>query len=225
MRFKDCGRLLAACGAMIGWFALALQLGLMIRIMTERGFGVGYAFILYLSFFTELTNILAALVLSAAVLRPAGPGILTEPRVQSATAVYIVLVGVIYSLLLRRQLDPASPQFLVETLLHDVTPPIYLAYWVAFVRKGLLRWSDAILWLAYPAAYFVYILVRGALIGRYPYPFLNARALGFERLAVNAVLLMCAFVAAGLVCVALDRALMRLSALAPASPARRSASG
>ncbi|SDR55655.1 hypothetical protein SAMN05444161_5991 [Rhizobiales bacterium GAS191] len=225
MRMQDIRRILAACGALIGWFALSLQLGLLIRVMTERGLTIADALIVYFGFFTVLTNILVALVLSATVVRPLGPGLLTQPRLQSAVAVYIAMTGLIYSLLLRRVLAPQSPQFLVETLLHDVIPPLYVLFWAAFVPKGMLRWGDAFKWLVYPAGYFVYILGRGALIGRYPYPFLDAHALGAARLAGNAALLLAAFLAAGLICVAIDRALSRLSVSASASPARRSASG
>jgi hypothetical protein len=54
------------------------------------------------------------------------------------------------------------------------------------------------LWAIYPTAYLVYAMARGAITGRYAYPFLNALALGWERTAFNALgiaaaFLLCAF--------------------------------
>jgi hypothetical protein len=63
-------------------------------------------------------------------------------------------------------------------LLHDLIPSLYLACWVIFVRKSSLLWKHAVWWLAYPAAYFAYTLLRGAPLGWYPYPFLDANAFG-----------------------------------------------
>jgi hypothetical protein len=63
-------------------------------------------------------------------------------------------------------------------LLHDLIPSLYLACWVIFVRKSSLLWKHAVWWLAYPAAYFAYTLLRGAALGWYPYPFLDANAFG-----------------------------------------------
>jgi hypothetical protein len=73
-----------------------------------------------------------------------------------------------------------------------------------FVRSSL-RWKDAFWWLAYPAAYCTYTLLRGAVSGWYPYPFLDANTLGYARVSVNAVMLLAAFLVTGLVFVAMGR--------------------
>jgi hypothetical protein len=218
-------RIFAGICAALGWFALALQLRLAIGFSLARGFSVSHGFVVYFGFFTVLTNILVALVLTVACLRPASRGFLARPRTRSAVLVYIAMVGVIYSLLLRHVWTPAGTQLIADRLLHDVLPPLYLAYWIAFVPKGELRWIDPVFWLAYPVAYFGYILLRGAIIGTYPYAFLDAAALGYPRLAVNGVILLAAFLASGCLCVGVDQALRRRKLSAPASPAPRSASG
>jgi hypothetical protein len=219
------GRIFACLGALLGWFTLALQLGLAIRFALARGLSVADGFVIYLGFFTVLTNILVALVLSSATLHPGSRAFLGRVPVKSAVAVHITIVALVYNLLLGRA--PAAPQLIADTLLHDVMPPLYIIYWAIFVPKGLPRWIDPVYWLIYPIIYFAYILARGAIIGSYPYSFLDAGALGYPRLALNAVALFVGFLAAGLVCVAIDRALARgnLSGPASASPAPRSASG
>ena len=218
-------RVVAGVGAAIGWFGLGLQLRLAIGFSLGRDLSVAHGVVVYLGFFTILTNILVALVFSVACLRPASSSVLARPRTRSAALVYIAMVGIIYSLLLRHVWAPGGAQLITDRLLHDVIPPLYFVYWIVFVPKGELRWIDPLFWLAYPVLYFLYILVRGALIGSYPYSFLDAAALGYPRLAVNAVILLMAFLAAGYVCVGIDRAARPRKLSAPASPAPRSASG
>ena len=218
-------RIFAGTYAAISWFALGLQLRLALGFSLARGFSVAHGFIVYFGFFTVLTNILVALVITTAWLRPASRAFLARPGTRSATLVYIAMVGIIYSLLLRHLWTAAGAQLIADRLLHDVLPPLYFLYWIAFVPKGTLRWIDPVCWLGFPVAYFLYILLRGALIGSYPYAFLDAAALGYPRLAVNGAFLLAAFLVAGCLCVGVDQALCRRKLSAPALPAPRSASG
>ena len=215
-------RVLAGAGAALGWLALGLQLRLAMGFSLARGFSVAHGFIVYFGFFTVLTNILVALVLTIACLRPASRGFLAQRGTRSAVLVYIAMVGIIYSTILRPYWMPSG---IADKLLHDVLPPLYLLYWIAFVPKGDLRWIDPLYWLSFPVAYFLYVLMRGLLIGSYPYSFLDAAALGYSRLAVNGIFLLVAFLAVGYLCVGAARALRRRKLSAPASPAPRSASG
>ena len=100
-------RIYAAAGALVGWFALALQLYLVL-VQSRPGLAMLGAVITYFSFFTILTNLLVALVFSAiAMRRPAGRvQFLSSSSVQAATTVYIAIVGVVYQLLLRQLWNP-----------------------------------------------------------------------------------------------------------------------
>ncbi len=156
-------RMLAGVGAALGWLALAFQLRLAIGFSLARGFSWRMASSSIFGFFTVLTNILVALVLTIACLRPASRGFLARPETRSAVLVYIAMVGIIYSAILRPSWMPSGAQLIADRLLHDVLPPLYLLYWIAFVPKGALRWIDPVYWLCFPVAYFVYILLRGVL--------------------------------------------------------------
>ena len=125
--------------------------------------------------------------------------------VQSGTAVYIAIVGIVYSLLLRHIWNPQGWQKVADVPLHDLIPLLYVVYWVIFVRKSSLLWKHAVWWLTYPAAYFAYTLLRGAALGWYPYPFLDANALGYSRVSMNAVMLLAAFLLTGLLVVGIGR--------------------
>jgi len=60
-------------------------------------------------------------------------------------------------------------------------------------------------WLAYPFAYLVYTMVRGRIVGTYPYPFLDVTALGYGHVLADAFGLMVVFLGIGLLIIALSR--------------------
>jgi hypothetical protein len=83
-------------------------------------------------------------------------------------------------------------------------------YWLVFALPGALRWTQPVYWLIYPLAYIAYSLMRGALIGRYPYPFADVHRLGYPAVLVNAVAFLIGFYLLGLLAVAIDRVIGRI---------------
>jgi hypothetical protein len=61
-----------------------------------------------------------------------------------------------------------------------------------------LKWSHAFKWLAYPAAYLVYALLRGSIEGFFPYFFIDVKQLGPGRVAINCAGMLLVFVITGL---------------------------
>jgi hypothetical protein len=111
----------------------------------------------------------------------------------------------VYSLLLRQLWNPQGLQWVVDVILHDVIPVGYALYWLLFGPRDPLRWKDALAWLAYPAAYLVYVLARGAVSGLYPYPFMNVKVLGYGIVLAHAGVLFLVFLGMGLLVVAVGR--------------------
>ena len=60
-------------------------------------------------------------------------------------------------------------------------------------------------WLLYPLIYLGFILSRGALTRRYPYPFIDAGKLGYPLVLANATALVIAFLVLGLLVLAIGR--------------------
>ena len=81
---------------------------------------------------------------------------------------------------------------------------MFLLFWIFFVPKGTLRWSQPLFWLVYPLLYVSYCLIRGALTGFYPYPFVDVTLLGYPKALLNTVLLLAGFWVVGLIVVAFD---------------------
>jgi hypothetical protein len=200
-------RLYALLAASLGWFTLFLQLYLILHQAAPGVLPAAAAIISYFSFFTIVTNFMVAFVLTFSFLGSLSSWgtFLSSPTAQTAVAVYITVVGATYSLLLRELWNPQGGQKVADLLLHDGMPVIYVIFWFFFVRKSGLRWQDAIWWLAYPAIYLGYLLVRGAFFGLYPYPFMDVGAIGYPRMLLNAALFLLVFLGLGLLAVAMGR--------------------
>lgn len=200
-------RLLAATAAAIGWLALALQLLLSIQLTSANGQGALTGVWLYLGYFTILTNVLAALALTAAArgLHGAVTRFFGRTDVHTAIAMSIVIVAAIYNLLLRQLWHPHGWQIVADNTLHVVMPALFLLHWWLAIPKATLRWPQVIVWQAYPAVYFAYVLIRGAVNGWYPYPFLDVTTLGYLRVLIDAGVVLLVFVAVALLLVALGR--------------------
>jgi hypothetical protein len=186
--------------AFIAWFALGLQLYIMIDNVSGNGLTVLGAITRFLVFFTILTNLLVAVCLTVRAASPSNAlgRFFEKPAVLAAVAVYIFIVALVYNLILRKLWAPVGNQRLADELLHVIVPIFYLAYWFLFAPKYGLQWSHTLQWLSYPAAYLVYALVRGAAEGFYAYPFIDVNENGALKVLLNSIVLMAVFVIAGL---------------------------
>jgi len=200
-------RLFAAIAALLGWFTLALQLLLSIQLSIANGQGALAGVWTYIGYFTILTNVLVALALTADARGPRGTlsRFFTRPDVHTAISMSIVIVAAIYNLMLRQLWQPQGWQIVTDNILHVVMPVLFLLYWWLAVPKATLRWPQVIVWQLYPAAYFAYVLARGAVDHWYPYPFLDVTKLGYLLVLVDACAVLLVFVAVALLLVALGR--------------------
>jgi hypothetical protein len=176
--------LLAACGALLGWAALALQL---VLTLTTIGGTALHGIWRYLGYFTVIANLFASIVLTLAVLDR------RKPRLEFAAATAMILVGVVYTLLLRESWDPRGWQKIADIALHDAMPVVVALFWLLRPHGGL-RWRDVWLCVILPLGYFGYALARGAADGWYPYAFMDVAQFGVGVVAINCAIMGAAFV-------------------------------
>jgi len=193
--------------AALAWFGVLLQLYLSLHSAIENGKGVVGGLVSYFGYFTIVTNLLVCISLTMPLLAPASSAgrFFARSDVTAGVATSIVFVGLAYHLLLRNVWNPQGLNLIADDLLHYVTPILFLAYWWFYFPKGALRWSYPLIWGLYPAAYLIYALIRGSIIGSYPYGFLDPSAIGYQRTMINAVGLLVAFIVIGLIFTALGR--------------------
>lgn len=204
-------RVAAGLVAATAWFALVLLFAVVAAKDAERGRTLLQTTLAYFGFFTTLTNLLIAVGLACWAVAPRSRvgAFFGRPATTAATALYIAVVAVVYTLFLRRIWTPTGWLKVADVLLHDVVPASYVACWALLLPKGGLPWATTLRWLAYPTGYFAYTLALGAYAGRYPYPFFNVTRLGYGLVMVNGLGLLMVFLLLGLAFVALDRRLAR----------------
>jgi hypothetical protein len=200
--------------ALLAWFGVLLQLFVTLHSSLEHGRSMVGGLVGFFGYFTILTNLLVCVALTAPLLAPASAigGFFARSDVTAGVVTSIVFVGIAYHVLLRNVWNPQGLQLLANDLLHYAMPVLFLAYWWFNFPKGALRWTHALIWGLYPMVYLVYVLIRGRLIGTYPYGFIDPLAIGYERTMINALGLLGVFIVLGLILVAFGRLQRRVGA-------------
>jgi hypothetical protein len=145
----------------------------------------------FFGYFTVLSNLLVAGTSWAIALS----GEPLETRLRRVLyvdgLVGIAVTGIVHWVVLRPLLSLDGADWWADKLLHVVVPLLAVVAWLAVGPRGRVRSGDVGWAVIPPVIWLVYTLVRGAVTGFYPYPFLNADAHGYP-----AVLATCAGVAA-----------------------------
>ena len=203
------GLALAALIALLAWTALGIELGLSLSASFTEGRTLFEALYGYLRFFTILSNIVVALLMSATCRAWLRGRPLPPAAFHGAALAYMLVTSVTYELLLRRTWTPRGVQVLTDATMHDVVPLLVLVFWLGFAPRAGARWRDALWMLGFPAVYFAVTLVAGAEGAGYPYNFLDAAKLGYARVGGVALVFLTMFLVIGLATTAASRHLAR----------------
>ena len=82
-----------------------------------------------------------------------------------------------------------------EFTLHKLFPVVVVLDWIVDPPRVPLGLRDAVVWLVYPIAWTAVTMVRGAVDGWYPYPFLDPANGGYVSVAVAVVAITIGFLA------------------------------
>ena len=186
--------------AIAAWFSVLLQ-----YTLATATFGN------FISFFTIQCNTLVAIALTCSILLPRTTAgrFFSGTSVQTAIALYIFIVGLVYNTVLRGLIALEGWGYFVDNMLHVVIPVLFVVYWAAFTPKNRLEWKDGIKWVIFPTLYLIYSMIRGAIIHWYPYPFLNADTVGYTAVSINVLVMISAFFGAGIILIVVNRAMTK----------------
>ena len=186
---------------------LIFRVGLGVAILVAVGrqlsihIALGFPLLNYFSYFTTLANLIAAGVLLSGARRqlrrdpPSAP----SDRARHLSVIYMTVVGVVYVTLLRH-IDLGALRPWINTLLHYVVPVAVMAEWLLDPPLHRLTFRDVLIGQVFPWAYLGYSLARGAIVGWYPYPFLNpAAAGGYGAVATTVLGIVALFTVTGVV--------------------------
>lgn len=183
--------------ALVTWFAIVLQFFLSTGTVSN-----------YFSFFTVQNNLLVAISTTSIALfsNTAAGKFFNRAEVLSGIALYIFVVALVYNTVLRGLVPLQKWGLVADTLLHVINPILFIIFWWLKRKHKVLSYKLAFTWLIYPFAYLLYTLVRGSVVNWYPYPFINAANLGWEKILLNVFVMLLVFLLAGLGLIALTRA-------------------
>ena len=184
-------RLLRAAVALLGATALTVNL-------IHAHDAPSFRLINYFSYFTNISNIFAVVVLAVGALQD--PASRRWELVRGAATFCTTVTGVIYALFLTDVSVGVTDPW-INNVIHRVVPVFMLLDWWLASRAPVDP-RAALRWLLIPIAYLAYTLIRGPLAGDwYPYPFLDpTRDGGYLRVALfsAAVAVALALLAVGL---------------------------
>lgn len=174
---------LGTCRVVLGVMALAAVVARLVEGLDDPAFSAASFF----SYFTIQSNLLAA-----GVLLVAGAGALggrpPSERLdmwRGAATLYMVTTGVAYSALLAA--DEPSLLRWTNLMLHYAMPVALAVDWAVDRPRWRISFRRAIAWMAFPAAFIVYTLVRGAIADWYPYPFVDVAERGYPAVVLTAL--------------------------------------
>ena len=146
-----------------------------------------------LNYFTIQSNLIAAAVLLwNAVRPPTAANLSRRDLIRGASVLYLAITGIVYALLLSGyNAQVQGPMAAANLMLHYIAPLAVFADWLLVPPAPGLSFRRALTWTAYPLLYLAVALVRGAITGWYPYPFLDpAVAGGYGGVAVFSAVVM-----------------------------------
>ena len=174
----------------LGVLALLAQVALN---LDQRGWGLGQTLWGLAGFFTILTNALMA----ATMLTIAATGRRLSFGWMTMVTMSMIAVGVVYHLLLAHLFHFTGLNWWTDQAFHTILPAFMLWFWLMETTRHNPRGGQPLWWLIWPAGYAVYAMMRGAVTGWYPYPFLDIGQLGLGAVAVNMAGLVAGFAVLG----------------------------
>ena len=206
---------LAWAGIAVGVIGLALDWWVIfpsVAIVTEANpvaRSLPGTFIYFWTFFTHLTNLWLVLTYASVLSGWRWLGWFRRPVVMASAAAFITLVMLYYHFMLAPTLNMEGALAVATWLLHYVAPVLYLAWWALFAPHGMLRFKHIGLMLLPGVGYVAWVLLRGAVVGEYPYDILDAGKFGYVAVAIGVAALLVAVTIFSVILVFADRQLAR----------------
>jgi hypothetical protein len=201
---------LALVGIVLGVAAVTTELAMEISARFAKGHGLVAALAHVLSYFTIVSNVAVVLAYIGA-LRGNGAAWFRPHVMRGMTLAMIALVMLAYFFIISRTEHPQGIAWLSAMTMHYVTPPLYALWWVLYAPHGQLKLRDVGAMLIPSVIYMIYVLIRGRLVGEYPYAMLDATRIGSGSVTLHAIGLLVALAGLCAAVVALDGWLARRS--------------
>ena len=157
------------------FFAALAVIALIAQLM--QSIGAGRSTVNFFSYFTIQSNVIAVAVLLWVALKSDSVGErMLRDMIRGAPVLYLSVTGIVFAVLLS-DLPSVTVPF-ANTVLHKLMPVVVVMDWIIDPPSPGVSFRKALVWMVYPLGWLAYTMVRGYLIGWYPYPFLNPAKMG-----------------------------------------------
>ncbi|MFY9331321.1 MAG: Pr6Pr family membrane protein [Candidatus Nanopelagicales bacterium] len=141
----------------------------------------------YFTYFTILSNILVAVMMTLLFINPSRDGRIFRV-LRLDTILMITVTGVVYNLILAGDgPGPVAWGAVANSLEHQITPVLTVVVWLVVGPRGWINAKVVAYSFVLPVAWLIYALIRGAIIDAYPYPFLDVIANGYGTVFINVI--------------------------------------
>jgi hypothetical protein len=189
----------------VAGFGLLLQLLLVIvghqhlgdslpGVESAGGPDLGVRLVRFFSYLTIWFNILVAGTCFHLAVNPLRDGRMWR-ALRLDGLVIAVVGGVVHWFLLRPLLKLHGLDYLADKLLHVVVPLMALIGWILFGPRNRVDRQDLLNFLVVPVVWLAYTLIRGAMVGWYPYPFIDVAVHGYAAVGATCLVIAALMVA------------------------------
>jgi hypothetical protein len=177
---------------MLALFGVSVQFIISINRAIAEDNSVSQVVINMLGYFTILTNTFAAAVLAILGLLPNSRigKVFATPKVFGCVVSSMLWVGIGFHLLLSDYWSPDGMEAVTNYLNHYIVPSALLIVWLVFPPETQIPKRTPLLWEIYPLIYGAYIIIRGEIINKYPYPFFDINVIGYPKALWNGLVIL-----------------------------------
>jgi len=137
-----------------------------------------------LSYFTNLSNLIVAIVFTMLARNPDRQGGVWS-AVRMDSLVMISITGLIYAIVLAPDAQVEGLDIIVNSLKHYIVPVMTVVLWLLVGPRRQVTFISVFTALVIPIAWAFYTLIRGEFIEGYPYGFLNVIEYGLPAVLLN----------------------------------------
>jgi hypothetical protein len=145
-----------------------------------------------LFFFTIDSSLFVLILFTIKLLSGKKAGWISEnPVLTGAVTINILVTGIVFILMLRSFESTFGPVLYAgNIMLHYILPLLCLTYFMIYTKDEKILYRDIFYWTIFPVVYFLVTILRGAYTGMYPYPFIDARVLGYSKVFLNSLFIL-----------------------------------
>jgi hypothetical protein len=140
------------------------------------------------SYFTIWSNLVVAIVLFLLYQNPDRNSFRFKV-LRLDSLLMITITGAVYHILIRPYYPPVSWNVYSDIFLHTITPIVTISIWILVGPRNWISKKIVFYSLLIPIFWLGYTLIRGEIINKYPYDFLDVITLGYMTVLVTIIIL------------------------------------